>query len=60
MDHPGITFNATFSKATTLVDGGWRLSLDLSENDGDKITELAMLSRDLLQVAIIPIDNALE
>lgn len=54
----GITFNAIFAKATTLVDGGWRISLDLEYFEGPKVSELAKLSNQVLQVAIVPINDA--
>lgn len=57
MTDQAITFLATFNKATTLVDGGWRISLDLAEHESDKITQLAKAKDQVLQVAIIPQEN---
>lgn len=54
-EHEGITFNATFAKATTLIDGGWRISLDLPDFEAQKVTALAQLSDRALQVAIVPL-----
>ena len=49
-----IAFEATFKKAQTSVDGGWVLSLDLSEKDSKVISEIAALKDVVLQVVIIP------
>lgn len=55
-EESALTFQATFKKAMTGVDGGWVLSLDMSESSGDMIADIARLKGVLLQVAIIPID----
>jgi len=51
----GITFTAVFSKALTTPDGGWRLQLDLSQDSGQVIADIAKLNGVNLQVAIVPI-----
>lgn len=38
-----VALQGIFSKATTLVDGGWRVSFDLSEQMGDQVAELTKL-----------------
>lgn len=57
-DIPHVTFTATFSRATTLVDGGWRLTFDLGINEGPCIAQLAELRNELLQIAILPIKSS--
>lgn len=52
--YAGITFKAFFSKATTTVDGGWRISFDLGEWEADKVSKIANTKGRSLQVAIIP------
>jgi hypothetical protein len=48
-----LVFKCTFSKATTLIDGGWRVSFDLSEYDGDIVSKIAKLKDSILQIAIL-------
>ena len=48
-----IAIQAIFAKATTLVDGGWRLSLDLSEDSSDQISKIADLKDEPLYITII-------
>lgn len=50
-----ITFVATLAKATTLVDGGWRVSFDLSEHETQAITELVKHKDSALQIAAVPL-----
>lgn len=52
-----VTFTAIFSKATTLVDGSWRISLDLGEHDGEAVAALARLKDCALQIAVVPIEE---
>ena len=54
MDEIGITFSATFSKASTLVDGGWRVSFDVNPDDAAKLAALSQFRDRLLQLAVIP------
>ena len=53
---PQITFKALLSKATTTVDGGWRVSFDVSADEVAQIMELTKQSGKLLQVAVIPLE----
>jgi hypothetical protein len=48
-----IALIATFSKASTLVDGGWRVSFDLSEQSGPEVSELAKLKGQALYIVIM-------
>lgn len=50
----GITFTAYFSKATTLVDGGWRVSFDLDEKAGITAAQVSALKGQELQIAVVP------
>lgn len=43
---------AIFQSARTTVDGGWRVSFDLSEVDGDFITSLAKLKGESLFIVV--------
>ena len=54
----GLSFTAIFNSARTTVDGGWRITFDLSNTDSDKISEIAALQHQLLQIAIIPIGDS--
>lgn len=54
-----ITFSAIFYRATTTVDGGWRVSFDINPNDADKIAALAEHRDDMFQVAAIPVGSAM-
>lgn len=49
-----ITFQATFFKATTTVDGALRISLDIPETQAQAIVELIKYQKRVLEVAIIP------
>jgi len=51
----GISFQAIFSKASTLVDGSWRVSFDVNANQAQELIKLSQLIGSNLQVAIIPI-----
>lgn len=53
----GITFQAVFYKATTTVDGGWRVSFDVPETEAAQLLELAGLRGCVFQVACVPIDE---
>ncbi len=48
-----ITFTAIFARATTLVDGGWRISFDVSESDAKDLHLLSQMRNKLLQVAVV-------
>lgn len=48
-----IAVQATFSKATTLVDGGWRISFDLSETQAEAVSKIAQLNGQCLYLAIV-------
>jgi hypothetical protein len=50
-----ICFKALFSKASTLVDGSWRVSFDVNITEISEIVKLAKLLGDNLQIAVIPI-----
>lgn len=60
MQGDAITFQATFSKATTLVDGGWRVSFDLSESSGHKAAQIAALTGSILQIAVVPDETEID
>lgn len=49
-----ISFQATFFKATTTVDGGLRISLDIPEHQAQVFVDLIKYQKRVLEVAIIP------
>lgn len=48
-----VVFQAIFHKAQTLVDGGWRVTLDLSEFDAPLIAALVALKNEPLTVTVM-------
>lgn len=52
----GITFLGTFFKASTLIDGGWRVSFDVDSQQAAKVVQLSVIKDSLLQFAIVPVD----
>lgn len=54
----GITFRAYFSKATTLIDGGWRISFDLSQGSGITAAQVAAMNGQALQIGIVPMESS--
>lgn len=53
----GITFQAIFQKFTTLIDGGYRVSFDVSENEAKSLFQLSQMRESVLQVAIVPTES---
>jgi hypothetical protein len=51
----GICFKALFSKASTLVDGSWRVSFDVNITEISEIIKLSQLLGYNLQIAVIPL-----
>jgi len=51
-DH--IAFNATLSKISTSIDGGWKVTLDVSQTDAEEIMKLSEHRDQLLTVAVLP------
>lgn len=52
-----LTFHAVFQSARTTVDGGWRITLDLSADASPMMAELLEWKDRALYVAIIPDDS---
>lgn len=50
----GIIFQATFFKATTTVDGGLRISLDIPNHQAQVFVELMKVQKRVLEVAVVP------
>lgn len=51
----GITFKANFERLTTTIDGGWNLTLSVSQKEAESVLAVSG-KRDLVfQVAIVPI-----
>jgi hypothetical protein len=51
----GITFQAHFARASTTVDGGWRVSFDVDQDAAPMLAELAKLRQVRFQLALVPI-----
>lgn len=54
MTQDSITFQAIFYKAQTVIDGGIRISLDISPDQAQAMVELIKLQGRILEVAIVP------
>lgn len=52
-----ICLNAYFAKATTLVDGGWRISFDLLSTESQSIADLALLKDQGLCLVVMTEDQ---
>mgnify|MGYP003437482779 CR=1 FL=1 len=53
-----ITFKGIVTKATTTVDGGWRIYIDLGFDESEKITQLIEHKDQILQFAAIPMPSS--
>lgn len=51
-----FTFSATFFKATTTIDGGWRITFDVNPSEADQIHQLANCKDKELQLGIVVIN----
>jgi hypothetical protein len=52
-----ISFKALFNKATTTIDGSWRISIDLGEHDGDTVMKISALKDKILNIALVASDE---
>lgn len=52
-----ICFLGQFNKVTSTTDGGWNLTLSLSQDEIIKIAQIGALRDMLLEVSIRPVDN---
>ena len=52
-----IAFKAVLNKAQTTIDGGWRVTLDVSQDEADEILKLTNFRDYVLTVGIIPFDE---
>lgn len=50
-------FYAILNKLTTVVDGGWRITFDVSESDSEAMLELAKRRSQLFTIQITPASN---
>lgn len=53
---PGIAFKAILMKAQTMVDGGWRITLDVSQDEAAQILQLVQFRGQILQIAAVPLE----
>ena len=51
----GIEFKAILNRSATTSDGGWRVTLDVGNDELDQSTALSRHMIGLLQVGIIPL-----
>lgn len=55
----GITFQCLVKKVQTMEDGGWRVTLDVPEDEAPQILQLAQfVNNHVLQVGIVPVEGA--
>lgn len=55
----GITFECIVTKVQTVRDGGWRVTLDVPEDEAEQIVQLAQFAnKQVMQVGILPIAGA--
>lgn len=52
-----IKFKAIFNKATTTIDGSWRITIDLGEHDGDTVMKISTLKDKILNIAMVASDE---
>lgn len=49
-----ISFRGVITKVSTTIDGGWKVTLDLSANESNEALELAKLRDQLIQFGAVP------
>jgi hypothetical protein len=52
-----IAVQAIFARATTICDGAWRISFDISEQSGDKAAQIAALKGESLFLVVMTEDQ---
>jgi len=55
-----VTFTAILNKVQTTVDGGWRITLDISQDEADQILKLSNYRHRILGIAVVPVENGEE
>lgn len=48
-----LIFDAIFFKATTTVDGAWRITFDVGCNEGENVARLTKLAQSALKVVVL-------
>lgn len=48
-----VAVQAIFTKASTTVDGGWRISFDVSESEAKAVTDIAQLKNEALYLVVM-------
>ena len=51
----GITFSATVNKIATTIDGGWRITIDVSNSETDQVMALSEVRNKVLQIGIVEV-----
>lgn len=52
-----ISFNAIFEKATTTIDGGWRISFSLLQSESVNVQRLSTMRDQGLMLVVMPEDS---
>lgn len=52
-----IAIKGTFTKASTTIDGGWRVTFDFPDHEGQEIAKLLQLRDTAITVVIVPDEN---
>lgn len=55
-----IPLSAILSKATTTVDGGWKITFDIGEDCQAQVLKLCEHKNELLQLVVVPVDYSEE
>lgn len=57
MSKEGLVIQGVLTKVTTTVDGGWRISFDLGEDQTLATTQLSLLRDQLLNIVIVQLEG---
>jgi hypothetical protein len=52
-----VVFTAILNKVQTTVDGGWRITLDISQEEAENILKLSQYRNQLLGIAVVPVKD---
>lgn len=56
----GIAIKAIFSQARTTIDGGWKITFDVSADEAAKVVQISELKDHLLMLGIVIAGNTNE
>lgn len=49
----GISFEASLSRITTTIDGGWKVTFDVPQSDAESMLALSEYRDKILQIGIV-------